>query len=756
MFAVLPKNPFKKRTLYYKILFYITVIVSVSVLIVSALQYSYARDNSIKQINDYSTESLRQVSYSAKLLTDTARNMLSQLMLDADVFALINDTTPDEKEIVTGIQKLDTFKNSLDFIQSIYVYNRNNSTFYSSLSSQSLQPEKEFFDTELVSMLKHPDNIKKSIPISRKILLPNVPQDERNYIDIFTFIYVDKGSNGEVDSAIVINISELWLREVIQVINSEKLGEIVVVNHTGKVISSNLTYSQVKEVERSAGLKQILRSGEPSGDLTAAIGENKYLLNYVSLDNVQWKLIRITQYQEFTKQLHQQLVKTIIFSLLIMLTGAVLSLFLGRMVYRPVDSVLSHLENQLFQSKSDRFELKHTLLRKLLLSEELDEKKLESQLQKFGTPFSIETEVVLVLFQIDNFQEFCNKYNSGDRKLMKYALLNIASEIMSSLYPNEPVELEPNQLALILEVDHNTETLSTEAFKAAIADIQQSVENYLHLTLTTVVSNSGSLFFEAGKLYQQAIERSYYKFDSGKTSIIFCDEMELKSAQEYAFPQESCKIMVDNLMLGRYEDSLQIFKEIIESTRGFSLSTIQTVLSKLIIHISDAVEQINKNAGISLSVHLNTFITHVTSAETIADVYSEYEHLLEKIQTLSADKKSGKHEELITTVNLLIQNGHEDVNLCLGSIAESLGMSSLYLGRIYKKHTSKSVSDTINEVRLKKAMDLLKETTLPISKIVASSGFANDKYFFTIFKKLNGITPTEYRSNARKLPDHSM
>ncbi|WNR44534.1 AraC family transcriptional regulator [Paenibacillus roseipurpureus] len=753
MFSVLTRKGLKKKKLYYKILGYVTLIVCVTIMIVSALQYYNARDNSIRQINDYSTESLQQISYSAQLLTDTARDLLSQLFLDADVSSLLNNNNPDEKEIVTGIKKLDTFKNSLDFIQSIYVFNRNNNMFYSTLSSQSLQPEKDFFDTELVSMLKNPDKINKSIPISRKILLPNVPQDERNYIDIFTFIYMDKGATGEVDNAIIINISERWLRGVIQVINSKKLGDIVIVNHAGHVISSDLTYSQVKDIERSAGLQQIMQSDKGSGDLTAMISGSKSLINYVSLNHVQWKFIRITKYQEFSKQFTQPLVKTVVFSLVIMLSGVVLSLFLGRMVYKPVDSVLVDLENQLFQSKGDRHELKNTLLSKLLLSEELLENKLESQLQKFGIPFSIETEVVLVLFKIDHFQEFCNTYTSGDRKLMKYAMLNIASEIMGSLYPNEPVDLDHNQLALILFVDNDTETLSTAAFKSVIINIQESVANYLNLTLTTVISHSGSLFFEANKLYQQAMERSFYRFDSKEKTIIFCDEMEIKSTHDYLFPVESCKIMVDNLMLGRYEDSEKIFKEIIESTRGYSLTTIQTVLSKLIIHISDAVEQINKNAGISLSVHLNSFITHVTTAETISDVYTEYELLLEKIQTLSLDKKLGKHEELMTTVNLLIQKDFTDVNLCLGSIAETLGMSSLYLGRIFKKHTSKSVSDCINEVRLQHAMNLLKDTTLPISKIVAASGFANDKYFFTIFKKLNGITPNEYRSHARKLRD---
>lgn len=741
---------FKKGKLYNKILFYIAFIVSVSILIVSILQYSYARDTSKKQISQYSIESLKQISYSAQLLSDSAQNLLSQLYLEPEISSLLNSNNPDEEKIIAVMQRLNTLKTSLNFIQSIYIYNGSNRTYYTTLSDNSISTDKDFFDTELVSMLKTSQIFRRSIPISRRILLPDVPKDERNYTSVFTFIYVDKSLAGAVDSAIVINISEQWLQGVMRNINSERTGDIIVIDETGRIISSSLNYKRVNEVEHSKYIKSIIESDNEFGELSTNISGTKSLINYVSMDILNWKFIRISPYNVFIGQLNRQLMNTALFSLFILLAGVILSLFLGRIVYRPIQTVLSKLENQLFQSKGEQSELKNSLLRKLLLSEDVDEKTIDQQLSKFGVNFCGDTEVSLLILKIDNFQEFCNRFNSADRNLMRFAILNIASELIGAFHANEAVDMYQDHVAIIWEVSKDSEIAKDSKFKDAVENIQKAVEMYLQISLTAVVSKSGGFNEELGKLYEDASELADYKFNAGEKSVIFCEYFELNPYDQYNFPQEKCKIMMDNLMLGKYEDSQQAFKEIVETSRGYSFSTIQIVLSRLIIQVSDILDQIEKNFGTSLSVYQNTFINIVNVADTVDEIYNAYNDLLGKIQSISNDKKSCKYEELTQKVLTLIQKDYLEVTLCLGSIAESLGMSSVYLGRVFKKHTSKSISDCINEIRLQKAMELLRDTNKPISEIVTNSGFANDKYFFTIFKKFNGITPAEYRSKNRR------
>ena len=55
----------------------------------------------------------------------------------------------------------------------------------------------------------------------------------------------------------------------------------------------------------------------------------------------------------------------------------------------------------------------------------------------------------------------------------------------------------------------------------------------------------------------------------------------------------------------------------------------------------------------------------------------------------------------------------------------------------------------MNEIRIQRARDLLKEGNRPLAQVAAICGFANPLYFSKVFKKLAGVSPTDYRNSAR-------
>jgi YesN/AraC family two-component response regulator len=86
----------------------------------------------------------------------------------------------------------------------------------------------------------------------------------------------------------------------------------------------------------------------------------------------------------------------------------------------------------------------------------------------------------------------------------------------------------------------------------------------------------------------------------------------------------------------------------------------------------------------------------------------------------------------------------------LNSIAERISLSPAYLGKIFKTATAMAIADYINYVRLEKAKILLKETQDTIQDIMQATGFLSSGYFYTQFKKVNAMTPREYRQELGK------
>ncbi|WKL00713.1 AraC family transcriptional regulator [Paenibacillus amylolyticus] len=135
----------------------------------------------------------------------------------------------------------------------------------------------------------------------------------------------------------------------------------------------------------------------------------------------------------------------------------------------------------------------------------------------------------------------------------------------------------------------------------------------------------------------------------------------------------------------------------------------------------------------------------VKDAEDISEVHEHFYRMFDELGSKVEEKRTLKHEELIRKINGIIERDYADPNLCLTSIADELGMSPIYVSRLYKQLTLKGLTDVINETRIAKAQHLLVETENSVADIAERTGFTNSSYFYRMFKKFNGVTPNDYR-----------
>lgn len=75
-------------------------------------------------------------------------------------------------------------------------------------------------------------------------------------------------------------------------------------------------------------------------------------------------------------------------------------------------------------------------------------------------------------------------------------------------------------------------------------------------------------------------------------------------------------------------------------------------------------------------------------------------------------------------------------------------MSESYFSHVFKKEAGQSFTNYVNFARINKAKDLLKNSDLKINEIAAMVGLENANYFSTLFKKLTGKSPNQYRGTS--------
>jgi len=84
-------------------------------------------------------------------------------------------------------------------------------------------------------------------------------------------------------------------------------------------------------------------------------------------------------------------------------------------------------------------------------------------------------------------------------------------------------------------------------------------------------------------------------------------------------------------------------------------------------------------------------------------------------------------------------------NIGLEEVSREVGLSSSYLSSIFGKQTGKNFTEYLTEYRIAKAKELLKNTNLNVKEIAYSLNFTDYRYFSKLFKKMEGLKPTEYR-----------
>jgi len=100
----------------------------------------------------------------------------------------------------------------------------------------------------------------------------------------------------------------------------------------------------------------------------------------------------------------------------------------------------------------------------------------------------------------------------------------------------------------------------------------------------------------------------------------------------------------------------------------------------------------------------------------------------------------------LSKIDLLIDKNIDDSTFSVEDLAALLNISRVQLYRKVKAVLGIGVGDYINNYRLERSKELLKSTTLNISEIAYSCGFASPNYFSTAFKSKYSVSPKDFRN----------
>ena len=113
---------------------------------------------------------------------------------------------------------------------------------------------------------------------------------------------------------------------------------------------------------------------------------------------------------------------------------------------------------------------------------------------------------------------------------------------------------------------------------------------------------------------------------------------------------------------------------------------------------------------------------------------------------MKSDLSSGKYVKYACSY---IEN-HMAYDLSVRDVADYVKLDRTHLYRLFKKHLGISPAKYLEDIRMKRVVDLMEYDSLSINQIALSSGFHDLSHFSKSFKKIFGMSPGKYRKERYK------
>lgn len=149
----------------------------------------------------------------------------------------------------------------------------------------------------------------------------------------------------------------------------------------------------------------------------------------------------------------------------------------------------------------------------------------------------------------------------------------------------------------------------------------------------------------------------------------------------------------------------------------------------------------------TLKYNVNSRRSYIRELQSCTDIENLKKWFLDKTREICTKLENSKEKEAGSIIDrakeYINENFRRDISL--DDVSSEVDISPYYFSKLFKQETGKNFIEYLTEIRLKNARELLQDSRLSIKEICAQSGYSDPNYFSRIFKKYEGVTPSEFR-----------
>ena len=263
---------------------------------------------------------------------------------------------------------------------------------------------------------------------------------------------------------------------------------------------------------------------------------------------------------------------------------------------------------------------------------------------------------------------------------------------------------------------------------------------------TVILSSAFYILEECAFIYRNAVQRMNQAIENAQTGVIITETQTVRMPSLYEYPKLLEKALSRSVRTDDAEKAKQIVIKIAELNRkekNLSLWVERALMQQMFSTVIEAAQTCSdKNEQAAEHV--------LCSIEMAENSTAMLEALCTFIDSLCGEANeqtvSEKKPQLLNNILECIRAHYTETDFNVSALTDSLSMNNSYVSNYFKEQTGVGLLNYITNLRIQKAKQLLLENPdMPLNDLITQAGFGSVTSFIRIFKKQEGMTPTEFK-----------
>lgn len=186
-----------------------------------------------------------------------------------------------------------------------------------------------------------------------------------------------------------------------------------------------------------------------------------------------------------------------------------------------------------------------------------------------------------------------------------------------------------------------------------------------------------------------------------------------------------------------------IFEKIV-TIDGITPEHVKMIVVEILLNLYKSMSSQSSLFETKIINHHSKLLSEIHNIKDLELLKDSLQNLFDLILTQLNEKETTTSPVVYQILKYIHKNYNEE--LSLKTLSYQFNINTTYLGQLFKKDTGVSFPNYLNNYRIEMAKQYLLETNLKTAQIAKKVGYMDPNYFYRIFKKYVGVSPTDFKS----------